>query len=101
MVSPLRLGLSIGICVAGGVDIGVRDEVGGSVPVELGTRVGILVVAIGPLRVHLTLDSRAVEHQVTRQKEDDEEAREHGKCDDYAARWPARGAQQRRRDHDC
>lgn len=101
MIPPLRLRLSIGIRVVGGVDTGVRDEVGEIVPVELKARVGIPVVAIGPLSVHLTLDPRAVEHQVTRQKEDDEEAREYGKRDDYAARWPARGAQQRRRDHDC
>lgn len=99
--SLLRLRLSIGIHVVGGIGIGVRDEVGGSVPVELKTRVGIPVVAIGPLRVHLTLDPRAVQRQVARQKEDDEEAREYGKCDDYTARWPARSAQQRCRDHDC
>lgn len=65
MVSPSLLRLSIGVRVVVGVDIGIRGEVGRSVPVELRTRVGIPVVAVGPLRIHLTLDPNAVEHQVT------------------------------------
>lgn len=44
------------------------------------------------------LDSSAVQHQVARQKEEHEETRHHGKRDDYAARWLARGAQQCRAD---
>lgn len=65
MVSPSLLRLSIDIRVVVGVDIGIRGEVGRSVPVELRTQVGIPVVAISPLRIHLTLDPNAVEHQVT------------------------------------
>lgn len=46
------------------------------------------------------LDSSAVQHEVTREKDHHEQAREHAKGDDYAAGWVAPRAQQRRGDDD-
>lgn len=66
LISHSLLRLSVEVGVSFGVDIGTRRDVS----TELSIRIGIAVVAIGPLCIHLPPDPSAVQHQVTRQQEE-------------------------------